>query len=178
MWHEKKASWKWLTKGWPLEQRNKSSIQIPNIDSCSVFLFTIIKISSQNSTAISKMTQEIGKVVKTFHNLWVLATNFKVKKHRDDGSIYLSYLFSRPPRKQGHQRRDMSCLGESSMDFERPKANATAITDWGMEKGPPPPPWAGHTAMPENKSRYEAVRKVLVECFYFAYRATGWRVPL
>lgn len=137
MWHEKKASWKWLTKGWPLEQRNKSSIQIPNIDSCSVFLFTIIKISSQNSTAISKMTQEIGKVVKTFHNLWVLATNFKVKKHRDDGSIYLSYLFSRPPRKQGHQRRDMSCLGESSMDFERPKANATAITDLGMEKGPP-----------------------------------------
>ena len=31
----------------------------------------------------------------------------------------------------------MSCLGESSMDFERPKANATAITDLGMEKGPP-----------------------------------------
>lgn len=57
-----------MTKGWPWEQRNKSSIQIPNIDSYSVFLFTIIKIASQNSTAISKMTQEIGKVVEAFHN--------------------------------------------------------------------------------------------------------------
>lgn len=101
--------------------------------------------------------------------------NFKVKEYGDDGSIYLSYLFSRPRQKQGHQRRDMSCLGESSMDFERPKANATAITDLGMETGPPR---AGHTATSENKSRYEAVKKVLVECFYFAYRAMGWPVPL
>lgn len=99
-----------------------------------------------------------------------MSTSHNFKVYGDDGSIYLSYLFSRPPQKQGHQRRDMSCLGESSMDFERPKANATAITDLGMETGPP---GTGHTAMSENKSRYEAVRKVLVECFYFAYRATG-----
>lgn len=56
----------------------------------------------------------------------------------------------------------MSCLGESSMDFERPKANATAITDLGMEARPPR---AGHTATSENKSRYEAVKKCWLNVF-------------
>lgn len=69
----------------------------------------------------------------------------------------------------------MSCLGESSMNFERRKANARAVTDIGMEKRPPPAsPGTGHSAVPESKkSRYEAVRKALVASFYFAYRTTG-----
>lgn len=43
------------------------------------------------------------------------------------------------------------------MVTERPKANATAITDLGMRPGPPR---AGHTATSENKSRYEPVKSV------------------
>lgn len=62
-----------------LEQRNKSSAKMLSINIQSIFLSTIIKISSQNLTAVGKKIQEKRKVLEVFHNLGVPATRFKVK---------------------------------------------------------------------------------------------------
>lgn len=71
--------------------KKEQQSQMPIIDSHSIFL---IKISSQNSAATSKMIQETGKVVEAFHNLGVLATHFKAKGY---GRLTLSIYLIFPP---------------------------------------------------------------------------------